>query len=154
MIIHLIGQPASGKSTIACEIESFLKSTKFVFGKEPIIVDGDEVRKIFSNSNYSEEGRRLNLKNAYNIARFLDAKGFIPIIAMVSPFLDLREELKSTNEVKEIYLKTSQVRGRESFFVENYEAPTSDFLEINTDSSLNTCLEEILDYIVTNPKIQ
>jgi adenylylsulfate kinase-like enzyme len=149
MIIHIIGQPASGKSTISRELEKFLKSTKFVFGSEPIIIDGDEVRKIFGNQNYTEDGRKANLRNAYNIAKFLDAKGFTPILAMVSPFLELREELKSSNEVKEIYLTTSQIRGRESFFVENYEKPLSNFLEINTDSDLNICLEEIIDYVIT-----
>ena len=60
MIIHLIGQPGSGKSTLANELKHEVE--------HPVIIDGDDLREIFKNKDYSEEGRRRNLTNAYNIA--------------------------------------------------------------------------------------
>ena len=139
MIIHLIGQPGSGKSTLANELKHEVE--------HPVIIDGDDLREIFKNKDYSEEGRRRNLTNAYNIARFLEATGFTPILAMVSPYEDLREELKANAEVKEIYLSTTQIRGREGFFVPNYAAPQKEYLQVNTDLSLDECVTQIKQHI-------
>lgn len=149
MIIHFIGQPGCGKTTVATQLVKFLESTKLTGISNPILIDGDDVREIFRNKDYSGAGRRRNLENAYNIARFLDAKGFTPVIAMVSPFLDLREDLKKNAEVKEFYLKTTQTRGREDFFVEGYEAPVNDFIEIDTDQSIDECISKIFDSVLS-----
>lgn len=140
MIINITGQAGSGKTTLSNEIAKLVKN--------PILIDGDELREIFVNKDYSEEGRRKNITNAYNIARFLDKKGFTPIIALISPYLDLREELKAQAKVAEIYLTTSQIRGREKFFAPNYVAPLEDFLSVNTDQELDTCIDSILLYII------
>ena len=139
MIINLTGQAGAGKSTIAKELEKILHNT--------IIIDGDELREIFINKDYSEEGRRKNITNAYNIARFLEAKGFTPIIALISPYEDLREELKSITEVKEIYIHTTQIRGRENYFAQNYSSPKSNFLDLSTDGDLSSCIEKIIEYL-------
>ena len=140
MIINITGQAGSGKTTIARELEKIVK--------KPIVIDGDELRELFVNTDYSEEGRRKNITNAYNIARFLESKGFVPIIALISPYLDLREELKSQSTVFEIYLTTSQIRGREHFFAKGYTPPSEDFLPVNTDVSLKDCVEQILMYTI------
>ena len=139
MIINLTGQAGAGKSTIAKELEKILYNS--------IIIDGDELREIFINKDYSEEGRRKNITNAYNIARFLEAKGFTPIIALISPYEDLREDLKSASEVKEIYIHTTQIRGRENYFAQNYSSPKSNFLDLSTDGDLQECIEKIIGYL-------
>lgn len=139
MIIHLVGQPGSGKTTIARELEKSLYNS--------IRIDGDELREIFKNKDYSEEGRRRNLTNAYNIARFLSAKGHVALLAMVSPYEDLREELKSSAKVFEIYLSTSQIRGREDFFVKDYSVPKANYLAVNTDLPLEDCVLQIINYL-------
>jgi adenylylsulfate kinase len=140
LIINITGQAGSGKTTLSNEIARLVKN--------PILIDGDELREIFVNKDYSEEGRRKNITNAYNIARFLDKKGFTPIIALISPYLDLREDLKSQAEVAEIYLTTSQIRGREKFFAPNYVAPSENFLAVDTDLDLESCTNNILLYII------
>ena len=142
MIINITGQAGSGKTTLAGELEKCVVN--------PIIIDGDDLREIFINKDYSEEGRRKNITNAYNIARFLKAKGFTPIIALISPYLDLREDLKNHSTVSEIYLTTSQIRGREHFFAQGYIQPEENYLLINTDNQLDQCVEEILIYITEN----
>lgn len=140
MIIHFIGQPGAGKSTLANKIANIVPN--------PMIIDGDEMREIFKNKDYSQEGRRRNLTNAYNIARFLDAKGFTPILALVSPYLDLREELKESADTVEIFLHTSDIRGREEFFVSNYEKPVSNYLPVETNSSELECLRIIKAHLI------
>jgi adenylylsulfate kinase len=139
MIINLTGQAGAGKSTIARELYKILHNS--------IIIDGDELREIFVNKDYSEDGRRKNITNAYNIARFLEAKGFTPIVALISPYEDLREDLKSTANVKEIYIHTTQIRGRENYFAQNYSSPKSNFLDLSTDGDLSSCIEKITEYL-------
>lgn len=139
MIVNLTGQAGTGKSTIARELEKLLYNS--------VVIDGDELREIFVNKDYSEEGRRKNITNAYNIARFLEAKGFTPILALISPYEDLREDLKSISNVKEIYIHTTQIRGRESYFAENYISPKQNYLDLSTDSPLNESIEKVIEYL-------
>jgi adenylylsulfate kinase len=142
MIINITGQAGAGKTTIANRLTQSVKN--------PIVIDGDELRDLFKNKDYSEDGRRRNITNAYNIARFLEAKGYTPIIALISPYLDLREELKSQTEVVEVYVRTDQIRGREQFFAQNYESPQDNFLFVDTTNPIDACLREIKMYIINN----
>jgi adenylylsulfate kinase-like enzyme len=150
MILHFIGQPGCGKTTLAKSTFDFITSINSIYRQTPILIDGDDLREIFANKDYSEEGRRRNLTNGYNIARFLEAKGFTPILSMVSPYRDLREELKSTTSVKEFYLTTDQVRGRENFFVKEFEEPLENFIHLNTSNSIQSCLEQVYDNLAEN----
>lgn len=100
MIINFTGQPETGKSTLSKELVPKLK-TQYP-GYSIIILDGDVIREVTNNKDYTESGRRTNIMNAYGIAgAILTAakidKSFKPIviIALISPYLDLREKLKS-----------------------------------------------------------
>jgi adenylylsulfate kinase len=142
MIYYLIGQPHAGKTTLSKLLKQHL------YPQNIIQIDGDEIRDIFQNKDYSEEGRRKNIQRAQDIAKFLNAKGFDVIISLVSPYKDLRDELKSTSNVTEVYIHTTDVRGRESFHVENYEKPTEDYISIDTSGvSEFTSLGELINKI-------
>ena len=54
-------------------------------------------------------------------------------------------ELKKRCEVKEFYLQTTQVRGREDYFVEDYQPPKKNFTYINTNNSEEETFNEILN---------
>ena len=54
------------------------------------------------------------------------------IVAVVAPFLWLREEFKQRARVREVFVHTSEVRGREHFHSEEYGAPESDYLNLDT----------------------
>ena len=59
MIVVLFGQPCSGKTTLAKELKAYN-------------VDGDKLRTIFTNKDYSKEGRIKNLNRASDIAHYLN----------------------------------------------------------------------------------
>jgi hypothetical protein len=70
---------------------------------------------------------------------------------LVSPYKDLRDELKSTSNVTEVYIHTTEVRGREGFHVENYEKPTENYISIDTTgvsefTSLGELITKINEY--------
>lgn len=147
MIYNFIGQPHAGKTTLATHLKNVLE--KVNPEKKVFLVDGDVLRKIINNKDYSEEGRRFNITTAYNIARYLDADDDKDvIIAVVSPFFDLRERLKLESDVIEIFVHTTNIRGREKFHVENYEYPESNFIDIDTtDVDELTSVNELLNKI-------
>jgi adenylylsulfate kinase len=126
MIYYLIGQPHAGKTTLSKLLKQHL------YPQNIIQIDGDDLRDIFQNKDYSEEGRRNNIRRAQDIAMFLNAKGIDVIMSLVSPYKDLRDELKEKSDVVEVYIHTTDVRGREGFHVENYEKPTEDFIDLDT----------------------
>lgn len=140
MIINLTGQAGAGKTTIAKELLKVIPNS--------INIDGDELREIFKNKDYTEKGRRNNIQNAYNIALFMEQQGFTPIISLISPYRDLREDLKSKNNVLEFYIFTTEKRGRENFHVYDYEIPLKNSTTIDTTfKNVSECVNIILDFI-------
>jgi gluconate kinase len=143
MIIVLFGQPHSGKSTIANEI--LKHTTTFVN------IDGDELRKLFVNKDYSREGRIKNLNRASDIAHFLNSIRSNVILSLVYPYKEARDYLNSlTKDVAWVYLHYTGERGREEFHVKDFEL---DLLEENvlsldtSKTSLEDCLKIIDEYV-------
>lgn len=128
--IWLTGQPASGKTTLA---NLLLKKLTKQYGKKIFLnIDGDDLRDLFQNKDYSRKGREQNIRLGMSIAAFLINKGYTPIISLVSPYKFLREEFKSKFKVLEVYLHTTEIRGRENYFVEDYEPPSDNFIDMDT----------------------
>jgi adenylylsulfate kinase len=128
MIIWLTGQPGSGKTTL-CE------RMMLNMGSDVFHIDGDDLRDLFDNKDYSEVGRRKN------------------IVSLVSPYKDQRDKfkLKMGNNLIEVYVHTTEIRGRESFFVQDYEPPTENYIDIDTTNvSINDSANIILEFIKPN----
>tara|TARA_R100000541_G_scaffold46073_1_gene53211 strand:- start:329 stop:778 length:450 start_codon:yes stop_codon:yes gene_type:complete len=146
MIYWFTGQPHSGKTTLA-------DSLKDQWLPHAFRIDGDEMRELFLNKDYSEKGRRANIDAAQKIAHYLHNQGKDVIVSLVSPYLDQREEFKSnlTWQIKEIYLhydSTKQRRGREQYWVKDYQPPIENYLNIDTNlDSPNESLTKIANYI-------
>ena len=138
MIFWFTGQPGSGKTTLG---KALLEKLDGAFH-----VDGDDLRGLANNEDYSEQGRINNIRMAQSIAMFLDNKGQDVIVSIVAPYRWLREEFKARHTVNEIYLHTTEKRGKEAFFVEDYEQPEENFLNIDTTNiSVEACIDCIVE---------
>jgi len=126
MIYWFTGQPGAGKTTLAKYLVEYYQE------RSVIHIDGDDLRSIFNNKDYSEAGRRKNIERAQDIALFMNSKGYEVVVSLVAPYKDQRDQFKSQNSVIEIYVHTSETRGRESFHVAEYETPTENFIDIDT----------------------
>ncbi len=122
MIIWFTGQPGSGKTTLANALIASIKQENSDI--KIINLDGDDLRNINKNKDYSKEGRIKNISTAISIIRFLANKNYICIVSIVAPYKFLRDELKDEFSFLEVYLHTQEIRGREDFFAKDYEIPT------------------------------
>ena len=146
MIIWFTGQPNSGKTTLALELVHHLYELRK--DVTAIIIDGDSLRKITHNVDYSKDCRRKNVQTAINLAINSDDSNDYTVVALVSPFRDLRELLKNNSKhtVKEIYLHSSRLR--EGKMVEYYEPPLNNYLDIDTDKhTIEESIKLITHYI-------
>jgi adenylylsulfate kinase-like enzyme len=133
MIIVLFGQPHSGKSTLAAELDFHN-------------IDGDNLRELFSNKDYSREGRIKNLNRASDIAHYINSVEDSVVLSLVYPYKEARDYLNSlTNDVLWVYLTYSGERGRENFHVKDFDTPDEeDVLSLDTSKlSIEECVTAI-----------
>ena len=141
MIFWFTGQPGSGKTTLG---KALLEKLDDVFH-----IDGDDLRGLSANVDYSEQGRINNIRTAQSIAMYLDNKGKNVVVSVVAPYKWLREEFKERHNVNEIYVHTTEIRGREHYFAEDYEEPEEKFLDIDTtDVSVEACISKIFEEFI------
>lgn len=138
MIIVIFGQPHSGKTTLGNLIDA------------DFYIDGDHLRRLFQNKDYSKQGRISNLNRASDIATYLHYNGNKVVLSLVYPYKEARDYLNSlSTNVKWIYLTYTEPRGREEFHVSNFEEPELEsFLQINTDNlTIEECINQIKLYV-------
>ena len=146
MIIWFTGQPNSGKTTLALELVHLLHEMRKDI--TATILDGDSLRKVTRNTDYTKDGRRRNVQTAITLAINSDSSNDYTVVSLVSPFRDLRESLKNNNKhvVKEVYLHSNRLR--EGKMVDYYEPPLTNYLDIDTDKhTIEESIKLILDYI-------
>lgn len=148
MILVLFGQPGSGKTTLA---NALLQEFKIAHN-----IDGDFLREVFNNKDYSREGRIKNLNRASEIAVYLDkvtsqyAENSITILSLVYPYKEARDYLNSLSEnVKWVLLTYKSDRGKKDFQVTDFELPdNSEVPYLDTEQiEISECIQAIKQYI-------
>ena len=67
----------------------------------------------------------------------------------MAPYENMRQSFKTRlgDEVKEFFVHTTEIRGREHFHSDEYEQPKKDFLDVDTtDVPVESSLVEIINY--------
>jgi len=167
LVVWLTGLPASGKTTIASKVAEFLKKEKF----KVELLDGDWVRKTINpDAGFTREERRRHLLRVAWIARLLARNGVIVLCSFVSPYEDVRREIREIIEEEvpfiEVYVKCSlnecirrdpkglykkALKGEIKNFSgisDPYEPPQNPDLVLDTERlSINECVKKLLDKI-------
>jgi adenylylsulfate kinase-like enzyme len=127
MIYWFTGQPAAGKTVLANMLKKELPNA--------FRIDGDEMRELFTNKDYSINGRVTNISTAQKIAHYLHNQGHDVIVSLIAPYIDQREDFKKligTENLIEFYVHTSEPRERDHFKAIAYIPPVSDYVDIDT----------------------
>lgn len=126
MIYWFTGQPCAGKTVLA----NMLKKEK----PGAFRIDGDDMRELFSNKDYSINGRVSNVGTAQRIAQYLNNQGKDVIVSLVAPYIDQREDFKALmgDQIVEFYVHTTESRERDHFKAIAYTPPLANFVDIDT----------------------
>lgn len=91
--VWFTGLPCSGKSTIADRLADVLKNDGYKVER----LDGDMIRKspISKDLGFTKEDRRKNLERVAFIAKLLSKNGIIVLATFVSPYNEIRRDIRS-----------------------------------------------------------
>ena len=142
MIYWFTGQPAHGKTVLANLLKKEIPGA--------FRIDGDDMRELFSNKDYSINGRVVNVGTAQRIAQYLNNQGKDVIVSLVAPYVDQREDFKTLmgDQIMEFYVHTTEPRERDHFKAIAYTPPLTNFVDIDTtydteEQSFEKILNEI-----------
>jgi adenylyl-sulfate kinase len=167
-ILWFTGLSGAGKSTLSERVTAHLRER----GHRVELLDGDEVRTHLSKGlGFSKEDRDTNIRRIGYVARLLARNGVIAITAAISPYRDIREEVRaaaaengvafievyanasvdalSERDVKGLYKKA--LAGEIAHFTgvsDPYEPPLNPEVECFTDrESVEDSISRILNYL-------
>lgn len=89
------GLSGAGKSTLAAALRDEIRAR----GRRVEVLDGDEVRTNLSKGlGFSKEDRDTNIRRIGYVARLLSRNGVVVITAAISPYRDVRDEVRRLHE--------------------------------------------------------
>ena len=101
--IWFTGLPSSGKSTLATSVAAELARQGYLIE----VLDGDEVRqRLTKDLGYSKKDRDENIRRIGYVAKLLSRNNVVAIAAAISPYRDLRDEVRQEiGRFVEVYVK-------------------------------------------------
>lgn len=134
--IWLTGLSGSGKSTIANELELALNK----LGIHTYLLDGDNIRHgLNKNLDFSDEGRKENIRRIGEVAKLFVDAGIIVITAFISPYIEDRNNVRNligTNEFIEVFvdadLETCESRDPKGLYKKARNGEIKDFTGISS----------------------
>tara|TARA_B100002019_G_scaffold230651_1_gene204090 strand:- start:125 stop:562 length:438 start_codon:yes stop_codon:yes gene_type:complete len=126
MIYWFTGQPCAGKTILANKLKEVLPNA--------FRIDGDDLRELTTNKDYSINGRVSNVNTAQKIAHYLHNQGQDVIVSLIAPYIDQREDFKTLlgDSIVEFYCHTTETRERDHWKADAYVAPKKNFVDIDT----------------------
>ena len=95
-ILWFTGLSGAGKSTLATHLTPIFKER----GRRVEVLDGDEIRENLSKGlGFSKEDRDTNIFRIGYVANLLARNGVISITAAISPYRDVRDEVRKRAQV-------------------------------------------------------
>ncbi len=164
--IWLTGLSASGKSTIAAELDKWL----FNNGLRSYVIDGDNTRIGINNDlSFTKEDRSENIRRVAEICKLFNDAGTIAIASFISPFADDRRMAGSiigrdgflevfvdtgidtckARDVKGLYKLAEQGKIRNFTGIDSpYERPETPDIHLHTDDrTVAWCVRTITHYL-------
>lgn len=158
------GLSGAGKSTLANRLVEEFRSRSY----KVELLDGDEVRTNLSKGlGFSKEDRDTNIRRIGYVAKLLSRNGVVAITAAISPYRDVRDEVRAQTpsfvevyaecpveklaerDVKGLYKKA--LAGEIKNFTgvsDPYEAPVNPEISVRTDrETVEESLGKILSYL-------
>lgn len=100
-VVWVTGLPGAGKTTLSNALVAQFKARE----QQVLLLDGDNLRRIFANNDYSQDGRRALAMTYARLANDLASQGALVICATVSMFEQVRRwNRENTPHYFEVFL--------------------------------------------------
>jgi len=134
-VIWMTGLPASGKTTLAIDLEKALHERGFLC----YVLDGDNVRAGINNDlHFSEKDRKENIRRIAEISKLFMQCGIIVINCVVSPTEELRHLAQSIiggDDFNLVYINTPieicEQRDSKGLYAKARKGEIKDFTGVN-----------------------
>jgi adenylylsulfate kinase len=83
----IYGESGSGKTTLA-------KSIQAASTRQCVLLDGDDMRRVWTDLGYSDEDRETQNTRVAHLARVLARQGFDVVVATICPTPELRKKVQ------------------------------------------------------------
>jgi len=168
VVVWLTGLPASGKTTIARGVTEKLRGE----GYRVELLDGDWVRKTINpDAGFTREERKRHLLRVAWISRLLARNGVVVLCSFVSPYRDVRAEIRRIVEEEgipfvEVFVRCSveecirrdpkglykkALRGEIPYFTgisDPYEEPVNPEIVVDTEHGrVEANVEKVYSYV-------
>ena len=94
MVYWITGRSSSGKTVYAKRLKRFLED----LGCKVLLLDGDEVRDQFGDTEYTDESRLDHIMKVAKFASIAEKQGMVVIIALISPKKEWRMKARKLFE--------------------------------------------------------
>src|SRR5678815_3375160 len=113
--LWMTGLSGAGKTTLTTELVRELRN----HGLSIEVLDGDEIRTNLSKGlGFSKEDRDTNIRRIGYVARLLSRNGVTVIAAAISPYREIRDEVRAQIEAEEAVFIEVHVRASLETLVE------------------------------------
>jgi adenylyl-sulfate kinase len=103
-VIWLTGLSAAGKTTIAHQLMEKFKALPVI----PVLLDGDEIRKLTGENGFDEASRIRHNLRVGQMASALEKEGKIVVVALISPYAEIRKQVRNMcSHFIEVYVATN-----------------------------------------------
>ncbi|MEM3434111.1 MAG: adenylyl-sulfate kinase [Candidatus Methanomethyliaceae archaeon] len=148
-VVWLTGLSASGKSSIAREVQRLL----FDRGCQVFVLDGDNIRcGLNRDLAFSHKDRAENIRRVGEVAKLFRQAGFIVIVALISPYQKDRDKVRSMMDAGrffEVYvyadLETCRKRDPKGLYLRALAGEIHDFTGISAPYEPPTKPDLVLD---------
>jgi adenylylsulfate kinase len=169
-VIWFTGLSGSGKTTVANSVYYKLQNN-YIYTPKVELLDGDEVRANLSKElGFSKKDRDTNVRRIGYVANLLARNNVFVLVSVISPYRDIRNELKKTcTNFIEVYCDSSleeckkrdpkglykkAIAGEIKNFTgidDPYEEPTCPNIHLHTDKeSIAESSERVMNYFNSN----
>jgi len=155
-VFWFIGQPTTGKTTLAIKLYNFLRTEKRNWRRDVFHIESDTLRELYQNKDYTQQGQITNITNAQALTEYLYSNGCDVVVSLVTPYLDLREKFKEKlgDNIVEILIHSSEKQDCGEYFVKNFEHPESNFIDIDiTKGSPTVSFSKLINNLIKINKI-
>ena len=156
-IYWFTGQPSHGKTVLGKKLVELLQTERRNWRKDVFHIDGDDLRELTFNKDYSEQGRIDNIRRAQMIAEYLHNNGCDVVVSLVAPYEWLREEFKERiglDNFQEFYVHCSESREKDKYHTKDYVAPQKNFFDVDTTKDNPTqSFTKIVNYLIEVEKL-